>query len=206
MADEDRTEDVGAEKTDSQEVEELTKAEVEELVKQRLEQERKEWQSRFDKLRNEKSEAEKKLEEADKSWQDKMQEQMSGVQKELENQRLEAQKADLRSQAIKSVSNAGLELDDVEEKLLYKLIDPNAENPLEDVKAYIDREKEKREKIKMSAADEYAKTNGRKVNSGDGGKYSGMSYKDMVNLPAEEFQQIPSDVVDKAIDAELKKG
>ena len=206
MADEDRTEDVGAEKTDSQEVEELTKAEVEELVKQRLEQERKEWQSRFDKLRNEKSDAEKKLEEADKSWHDKMQEQMSGVQKELENQRLEAQKADLRSQAIKSVSNAGLELDDVEEKLLYKLIDPNAENPLEDVKAYIDREKEKREKIKMSAADEYAKTNGRKVNPGDGSKYSGMSYKDMANLPSDEFSQIPQDIVDKAIDAELKKG
>jgi len=206
MAEEEKTEDVGAEETNSQEVETLTKADVEEIVRQREEKINKEWQSRFDKLRNEKSEAEKKLEETNKSWQDKLQEQVSSVQKELENQRLEAQKAELRSQAIKSVSSAGLELDDVEEKLLYKLIDPNAENPLEDVKAYIDREKEKREKIKMSAADEYAKTNGRKVNSGDGGKYSGMSYKDMVNLPAEEFQQIPSDVVDKAIDAELKKG
>ncbi len=205
MAEEEKTEDVDAEGIDSQEVEELTKAEVEELVKQRLEQERKEWQSRFDKLRNEKSEAEKKLEETDKSWQEKLQEQVSSVQKELENQRLEAKKSDLKSQAIKSVSSAGLELDDVEEKLLYKLIDPDAENPLEDVKAYIDREKQKREKIKMSAADEYAKGNGRKVNSGDGSKYSGMSYKDMANLPAEEFRQIPSDVVDKAIEAELKK-
>lgn len=206
MAKEHNVDGAGAEdQTDSQEAQTLSMEQVEKLVAERLEKERKDWQSRFDKLRNEKTEAEKALEDTEKSWQQRLQEEVSGVRKELESYKTEAQIAQLRSQALKRVSGAGLDLDDVEEKLVYRLIDPNADNPLADVEAYVEREKQKSEKIRLSAADEFAKKNGRKVTSSEGDAYSHMSYRDMAALPNDEFAKIPTDVVQKALTAELEQ-
>lgn len=172
----------------------LTKEQVEQIVKERLEDNNKQWQSRFDKLRTEKEEAVKKAEDSEKTAQEKIQEEVSSVRQELENQKKERRNAELRAEAQERVSKAGLELDDADKKVMQRLIDPEAEEPLADVEAWIERERQKAENIKSQVADDFAKRHGRTVTKTDKNGQTGTmdDYTDeqIKQMSDKEFEEV----------------
>jgi hypothetical protein len=86
-------------------------------------------------------------------------------------------------------------------RTISRLIGKTEEETLKYVEDYIadwqDREAEKK--------DIYAKKGGRKVVDTTLKSMDAMSYEDMANLPQEKFDAIPKDVVNKAMNAALRK-
>ncbi len=204
MADENVNPDEGTEEQEEKQT--VTAEQFEELknqlneTKKQLEETRKA-QSGSDRtvaeLREEIKKKEQALSNVEKTAEQKYEERLAEMEKKIHETERERTLASQRSVAVELLNNEGLRAP----KYLDRLIGEDEEA----TKALISEYIEDKKATKLEERQEYAKGNGRKVNSGDGSKYSGMSYKDMANLPAEEFRQIPSDVVDKAIEAELKK-
>lgn len=147
------------EETIDEQEEKLSKEEVNRIVEERVSQVTKEWQSRFDKIRAEKEDVVKKSEEAEKTWQQKMEDNLSAVKNEVEGWKNQATAAELKAEAIRRVSSEGLDLDDDDWRLVNKLIDPKGDDPLGDVDIFIKRQKA----ILDKAKGEYIKANGRRV-------------------------------------------
>src|SRR6056297_2428468 len=134
--------------------------------------------------------------EEKKSAEEKMAERMAEIESKLEAERHDKQMALQRSIAVELLSEVGLK----PPKYLDRLIGEDAEATEDLIKAYI---ADKQEAV-LQGKDEVAKKHGRVVTKTDQTGYGGMTYKEMSALPAGEFNKIPSEVVEKAMESELK--
>jgi DNA repair exonuclease SbcCD ATPase subunit len=198
MSDEQTTQ---AETTEEQEVEEpqtITREQFEALQKQ-LEETRSA-QSGSDRRVQELTELLKQREqeaaEEKKTAEEKMTERMATIEKELEAEKRDKQVALQRSVAVELLSEAGLK----PPKYLDRLIGEDAEATEELIKDYI----ADKQAAVLQGKDEVAKKHGRVVTKTDPSGYGGMTYKEMAALPESEFNKIPSEVVEQAMEAEMK--
>ena len=139
---------------------------------------------------------EQAAEQEKKSAEEKMAERMAQIESELQAERRDKQLALQRSIAVEMLGEVGLKAP----KYLDRLIGEDAESTEALIKEYI----EDKQAAVLQGKDEVAKAHGRTVTKTDSTGYGGMTYKEMSALSKAEFAKIPSDVVDKAMDAELK--
>lgn len=147
-------------------------------------------------LRKALEQKEREMQDSEKTWQQKLEEQIGDISSKLQAAEKDKALATQRSAAIELLSAEGLKAP----KFLDRLIgdDPEATEAL--VLEYIEDKKSAR----LEGRGEFAKENGRKPTSADSSGFGGMTYKEMVSLPQNEFAKIPQDVVDKAMETALK--
>jgi septal ring factor EnvC (AmiA/AmiB activator) len=197
MADEQTTQAAGTEEHEEEQEQTVTAEQFEELKRQ-LEETRKA-QSGSDRtvaeLRKQLEQKEKEAETAEQSAMEKAQERIAEIEQRLQQAEREKQLATQRNIATKLLSDEGLKAP----SFLDRLIGDSEEETEAAVKEYI----EALNQTKLSAADEFARKNGRKVTDTEQKGWSGMTYKQMAQLSPEEFNKIPSEVVEKAMKSEL---
>lgn len=140
---------------------------------------------------------EQEASEAEKTAEQKFAERIAALEAKAKESDRAAQRAQQRSVAIGLLSQEGLKAPG----FLDRLIGENEEETQTLIKDYIDTLKGQ----KLSAAEEFARQNGRTVTDPDKGGYGGMSYKQLVQLPEAEFNKIPQEIIDKAVEAERKR-
>lgn len=139
---------------------------------------------------------EREAEEQKKTADEKMAERMADIESKLKAAEREKQLALQRSVAVELLSEVGLKAP----KYLDRLIGEDAETTEAMIKDYI----ADKQAAVLQGKDEVAKKHGRVVTKTDPTGYGGMTYKEMASLPESEFNKIPSEVVEKAMDSELK--
>jgi len=142
-------------------------------------------------------EKEQKANDAEKSAEQKFAERIAALEQKAQQSDKAAHMAQQKAVAIGLLGDAGLKAP----KFLDRLIGENAEETQTLINDYI----ETLNGQKLSAAEEFAKKNGRTVTDPDKGGYGGMSYQQLVQLPEAEFNAIPPEIIDKAIEAERKR-
>ena len=184
--------------TEVQKEETITMEQFEQLTKQL--QETKSAQSgsdrRVQELQKLLDDREKSAAEDKKTADEKAAERMAAIEKELSDAKREKQLAMQRSVAMELLSEVGLKAP----KYLDRLIGEDAETTQELIKSYI----EDKQAAVLQGKDEVAKKHGRVVTRTDPTGYGGMTYKEMSALSAGDFAKIPSEVVDQAMESELK--
>lgn len=135
--------------------------------------------------------------EEKKTAEEKMAERMADIEKQLQAERRDKQMALQRSVAVELLSEVGLK----PPKYLDRLIGEDAETTEAMIKEYI----ADKQAAVLQGKDEVAKKHGRVVTKTDPTGFGGMTYKEMSALPAGEFNKIPSEVVEQAMEAELKQ-
>lgn len=177
----------------------VTAEQLEELKKQL--EETKKAQSGSDKrvkeLQEQLKQKELEAQEAEKSAEQKMAERLAALEEKATAADQRAVLAQQKAIAIDLLGKEGLKAP----KFLDRIIGGNDEETQALVSDYI----EDRKSVKQEAAIEYAKQNGRTVTDPDKGGYGGMTYEQMQHLSDEEFRKIPQNVVDKAVEAAMKK-
>jgi membrane-associated HD superfamily phosphohydrolase len=139
---------------------------------------------------------EKAAEEEKKTAEEKMAERMADIENQLQAERRDKQLALQRSVAVELLSEVGLK----PPKYLDRLIGEDAETTEALIKEYI----ADKQAAVLQGKDEVAKKHGRVVTKTDPTGYGGMTYKEMSALSPGEFNKIPSEVVEAAMEAELK--
>lgn len=134
--------------------------------------------------------------EEKKTSEEKMAERMAEIESQLQNERRDKQLALQRGVAVELLSEVGLK----PPKYLDRLIGEDAETTEALIKEYI----ADKQAAVLQGKDEVAKKHGRVVTKTDPTGYGGMTYKEMSALSAGDFNKIPSEVVEQAMEAELK--
>lgn len=205
MPEDERTEGESAEQSAGQ-VEQpqyFTKDEVSTLVEQKLTEQNSKFQKQLNAIKKEKEEAEQRAEDSEKTAQQKVEERVSAVQAEVENWKSQATQEKLRREAHERATQAGLTLDDADARIIQRLIDPDAENPLEDVDAWIQREQQKTESIRTQTAEEFAKKHGRKVSPPDRNADAGVLSLDEIREKSKDPQWVEQneDLINRSLEA-----
>jgi septal ring factor EnvC (AmiA/AmiB activator) len=132
---------------------------------------------------------EREAEEAEKSAEQKAEERIAEIEKKLQQAEREKQHATQRGLAQQLLSDEGIKAP----SFLDRLIGESDEETEAAVKEYIESIKQ----TKLSAADEFAKKNGRKV---EGGKSGGpTTYEDLKGMSREEIEALPTETLDKIL-------
>lgn len=140
---------------------------------------------------------EQEAEEQKKSAEEKMAERIEALESRAKSAEREKQIALQRSVAVEMLSEVGLKAP----KYLDRLIGQDAEETEALIKEYI----ADKQATKLEGKDEVAKKHGRTVTKTEEQGYGGMSYAELAALPEAEFNKVPSDIVDKAMESELTK-
>lgn len=181
-----------------EEVQTVTAEQFEDLKKQL--EETKRAQSGSDRtvaeLRKQLEQAERAKSEAEKSAEEKMAERLASIEKKLEQAETDKARLSQRSAAIERLTNEGLKAP----KYLDRLIGRDDEETQELIDAYIEEKKADA----LNANAEYAKTHGRKVYDTKPSTWDGLTYKDLQAMPTEEFNRVPTEIIDKLTNAALE--
>lgn len=198
MAEDTATQGESTEEQTQQEAQTVSAEQFAELQKQ-LEETRKAQSGsdrRVQELTQMLEQREQKAEEEKKSLEEKNAERMAQLEEKFQNSEREKQMAFQRSIAMEMLGEVGLK----SPQYLDRLIGDDEAQTRELIQSYIDD----KQAAKFEGKEEVAKKHGRTVTKTDPSGYGGMSYQEMQKLPDSEFNKIPSEVVEKAMESELK--